>query len=187
MNKLAVSGLALAGIVVLAPLAFAQDAVTGGVPQADADAACAAIVDSGPGAPADVAAFRAAYNTVDNTDDGPAGANLSAEQERVIYLQELHVDYMGPDADPTRTFACEGPVAVFPTDPTPTPTPTTTAAPEPTTTVPVPTTAPSTTTAPLSSTTTPPSPVVLPTPDGPFGQIGGTPPVGGVDTGGGPA
>lgn len=149
MKKLVLGGLVLAASIAFTPLAFAQDATTHGVPKADADAACAAVVGDTVHTAAAEAAFRAAYNTTDNTDDGPASVGLSAAWQHLIYEQELHRDYLGlaglPDG---ATFTCNGAVAVFPdlTPPT-TPPPTTTAAPT-TTVAPTtdPTTAPPTTT-----------------------------------------
>lgn len=109
----------LAGAVLaLAPLgvAYAQNPDTGGVTRADADAACAAVVGEPAPDAALVAGFRAAYNTVDNTDDGPASVGLSPAQQRLIYLEELHIDYLGlAGLDDTATFRCDGATAVFPT------------------------------------------------------------------------
>ncbi len=110
---IALTGAAL----LLAPLgvAYAQNPTTGGVTQADADTACAAVLDE-PAPDADlVAGFRAAYNTTSNTDDGPASVGLSADWQRLIYLQELHIDFLGLDGlDDSATFRCDGGTAVFP-------------------------------------------------------------------------
>ncbi len=198
MKKLVLGGLVLAANIAFvplafAPLAFAQDATTHGVPQAEADAACAAVVGDTVHTAAAEAAFRAAYNTTDNTDDGPASVGLSAAWQHLIYEQELHRDYLGlADLPDGATFTCNGAVAVFPdlTPPTTVP-PTTTVAP----TTAAPTTDPAdptSTVAPTSTTTstTPPLPTILPVPvpesGAGFSQVG-TVPAGSVDTGGGPA
>ncbi len=109
---------ALCGAALVAtPVAvgYAQDVDTGGVTRAEATAACAGILDEPAPADALIAGFRAAYNTVDNTDDGPASVGISADWQRLIYLQELHIDYLGLDGlDDTATFTCTGGVAAFP-------------------------------------------------------------------------
>lgn len=117
MKKLAlVAGLVLAASLAAAPLAFAQD-TTRGVSQADADAACAGVVDAR-------AAFDAAYATTDNTDDGPAQTALGAAEANLRAKVNLHVESTG------LSFSCEGRVAVFQAPPVTTTPPVT---PEPTT------------------------------------------------------
>lgn len=96
--------------------AAAGDAATGGVSAADANAACAGIVGVPTPDAAKIAAYVAAYNTTDNTDDGPAGVLLnSPTYAALIYQQELHRDYLGlNDLVDSATFTCNGAVAVFP-------------------------------------------------------------------------
>lgn len=104
-------------VLALAPLgvAHAQNPDTGGVTQADADSACAAVMGQPVPDAALVAGFRAAYNTVDNTDDGPASVGLSPQWQRLIYLEELHIDYLGLSGlDDSATFTCTGGTAAFP-------------------------------------------------------------------------
>lgn len=111
---IALTGLTLAALTVSAPAALAQDPTTGGVTQAEADAACTAVATETVPTAEEIAAFRAAYNTVDNGDDGPASAGLSPAWQRLIYLQELHIDYLGLDGlDDSASFTCGTDAAVF--------------------------------------------------------------------------
>lgn len=176
-------------------VALAQDPETGGVTRVAADAACAATADVVKPAPGLIRAYRIAYNTTDNTDDGPLGEALNspAWQNR-IYQEEMHRDYLAmngwKDADPADvpTFRCNFKVAVFPALNAPEPEPTTVPPPPPTTTpVPPPTTNP---VPPTSTSVNPPPVVVNPPPNTvvvvpPAVNNSNDVPVGGVATGDG--
>lgn len=96
--------------------AAAGDPATGGVTASDANAACAGVVGVPVPDASKIAAYVAAYNTTDNTDDGPAATLLgSPAYANLIYQQELHRDYLGlNDLVDSATFTCNGAVAVFP-------------------------------------------------------------------------
>ena len=149
MKKLVVPALLVAGLsasllVGATSVSWAQDAETGGVSPADANAACAATAAVVTPAQGLIDAYRGAYNTRDNTDDGPLGAALNSPPwQNRIYLEETHRDYTG------EIFTCDGGAAVFPEPAVEEPEPTET--PDPTTTPPV--TTPPVTTPPV---TTPP-------------------------------
>lgn len=110
MKRLLVFGTALLLILGGGATASAQDLETGGVSRADAGAACAAVVGQ-PANPEGEQEFRAAYNTTSKADDASDFNGLTAEQQRLYYLQELHVDYTGGEP-----FTCDGATAVFPVE-----------------------------------------------------------------------
>jgi hypothetical protein len=183
------SAATLLGFGLLSGSALAQDIDTGGISADVADDACAQVQNVVRPAQGLIDGYRIAYNTRDNTDDGPLGEALnSPEWANLILQQEMHRDYLAMDGwpEPVPTFSCDGQAADFPKPATPDPTtpPAPTSEPEPTP-EPTPTTAPEPTSSPAPPAPAPP-PVVENDVDVDVDvEDDGVVPVGGVETGDG--